>query len=70
MPERILCRTFFRLEEQRSGTLVRFTHGGWRDETDYFIACNTTWGELVFRLKAAGEGTPRAPLFLAGAMAY
>jgi hypothetical protein len=60
----------FRLEGRAAGTLVRFTHGGWRSETEYFTACNTTWGELMFRLKAAAEGKPRGPLFLAGDMAY
>jgi hypothetical protein len=49
---------------------LRFTHGGWRSETDYFLNCNTTWGELMYRLKAAAEGKPRGPLFLASDLAY
>ena len=60
----------FRLEGRASGTLMRFTHGGWRSETDYFTSCNTTWGELMFRLKAAAEGKSHGPLFLANDMAY
>ena len=60
----------FRLENRPSGTLVRFTHSGWRSETDYFTSCNTTWGELMFRLKASAEGKPRGPLFLASELAY
>jgi hypothetical protein len=60
----------FRLEGRASGTLLRFTHGGWRSETDYFLNCNTTWGELMYRLKSAAEGKPRGPLFLAGDLAY
>jgi uncharacterized protein YndB with AHSA1/START domain len=60
----------FRLESRASGTVVRFTHGGWRSETDYFVNCNTTWGELMYRLQSAAEGKPRGPLFLAGALAY
>ena len=60
----------FKLERRPSGTLVRFTHGGWQSETDYFISCNTTWGELMFRLKSAAEGKPRGPLFLAADLAY
>jgi hypothetical protein len=60
----------FRLEGRASGTLVRFTHGGWRSETDYFTNCNTTWGELMYRLKSAAEGKPRGPLFLASDLAY
>jgi hypothetical protein len=37
---------------------------------DYFTSCNTTSGELIFRLKAAAEGKPRGPLFLAADLAY
>ena len=63
-------RIVFHLEAAGGGTLVRFTHGGWGGATDYFVSCNTTWGELMFRLKAAAEGKSRGPLFLAESMAY
>jgi len=53
----------FDLEANRNGTLIRFTHAGWRAETPYFISCNTTWGELMFRLKEAAEGGKPGPLF-------
>ena len=59
-----------RLEKRGSGTVVQFTHGGWQADTDYFVSCNTTWGEPMFRLKAAAEGRPRGPLFLAIGMTY
>jgi hypothetical protein len=42
----------------------------WRAETDYFVACTTTWGELMFRLKATAEGKTPGPLFSATGMAY
>ena len=61
-------RIIFGLEARGSETLLRFTHRGWRSETDYFISCNTTWGELMYRLKAAAEGQSRGPLFLAGGL--
>src|SRR6266567_5448491 len=57
-------RISFRLDQNKSGTLLRFIHGAWRAETDYFMNCNTTWGELMYRLKAAAEGKSRGPLFL------
>jgi hypothetical protein len=60
----------FRLEGRGAGSLLRFTHAGWRSETDYFTSCNTTWGALMYRLKAAAEGKPSGPLFLANDMAY
>ncbi len=63
-------RIDFRLEPKGAATLLRFTHAGWAAETDYFVSCNTTWGELMFRLKAAAEEKSAGPLFLAASMAY
>jgi hypothetical protein len=63
-------RIALRLEARAAGTVLRSTHEGWRSETDYFVSCNTTWGELMFRLKSAAEGKSRGPLFRAGDMAY
>jgi hypothetical protein len=63
-------RLIFHLEPAGSGTLVRFIHAGWQAETAYFISCNTVWGELMFRLKAAAEGKPRGPLFLPNSLTY
>lgn len=63
-------RIIFRLEVGSSGTLLRFMHGGWKAETDYFTACNTTWGELMYRLKAVAEGKRPGPLFRVGDLAY
>jgi uncharacterized protein YndB with AHSA1/START domain len=60
----------FELAENKDLTLVRFTHADWKSETDYFTSCTTTWGELMFRLKAAAEGKARGPLFSATDMAY
>jgi len=59
----------FRLEASGPGTLLRFIHSEWEAETDYFVSCNTAWGELMFRLKAAAEGKSRGPLFLADGLA-
>jgi uncharacterized protein YndB with AHSA1/START domain len=63
-------RILFRVEARGAGSLLRFTHAGWRTETDYFTSCNTTWGELMFRVKATAEGKSSGPLFLANDMAY
>jgi len=60
----------FRLDAANSGTLLRFTHAGWKGETDYFVACTTTWGELMYRLKAVAEGKRPGPLFRMAEMAY
>jgi len=56
-------RIIFEMETTKSGSLILFTHAGWRAESAYFMSCNTTWGELMFRLKAAAEGKTPGPLF-------
>jgi len=63
-------RLLFDLADQKDQTLLRFTHADWQAETDYFVACNTTWGELMFRVKAVAEGKTPGPLFSAPGMAY
>jgi hypothetical protein len=60
----------FRLEAGGPGTILRFAHTNWQSATDYFTSCNTTWGTLMFRLKATAEGKSPGPLFLADSMAY
>jgi len=63
-------RLIFVMESAGQNTNLQFTHADWALETDYFISCNTTWGELMFRLKAAAEGKPTGPLFLTDSLAY
>ena len=63
-------RLLFELEAQGATTVVRFTHAGWARASDFFVSCNTTWGGLMFRLKAAAEGRAPGPLFLANSLAY
>jgi len=63
-------RLRFALIASEGGTRVRFTHAGWAERTEYFDSCNTTWGELMYRLKAAAEGCPRGPLFDTNGVAY
>lgn len=63
-------KLLFQLTPRDNGTLVKFTHAAWSSETDYFVSCNTTWGELMFRLKAAAEGKTPGPLFSATALAH
>ena len=52
-------RVHFSLEPDDGQTVLRFRHVDWRQETEYFWTCNTTWGDLMYRLKAAAEGHPR-----------
>ncbi len=51
----------FNLEKKGDQTLVRFVHGGWRSETDFFASCNYNWGHYMASLKSyceTGTGTP------------
>ncbi len=63
-------RILFRLTATRTGSQLQFTHADWRNETDYFVSCNTTWGELMFQLKAAAEGKQPGPLFSKDGFGY
>ena len=63
-------RIVFYLTQPVSTTSLSFGHEGWLGETDYFRSCNTTWGELMYRLKAAAEGKKPGPLFGAKSLAY
>ena len=63
-------RIAFHVAAAKSGSVVRFTHSGWRAASDYFVSCNTTWGELMFRLKAVAEGKMPGPLFSRDGMGY
>lgn len=53
----------FVLQPAEAGSKLRFSHRDWRDQTDYFFNCNTTWGALMYRLKAAAEGKTPGPFF-------
>ena len=42
-------------------TVLRFTHGNWREPTDFYASCNFHWGYYLRSLKLlleTGEGTP------------
>ena len=43
------------------GATVRFTHSGWKAATEMYAICNTTWGELMYRLKNYVEGRNPGP---------
>jgi uncharacterized protein YndB with AHSA1/START domain len=42
-------------------TTLRFTHGGWKAASDFFAICNSSWGELMYRLKGYLEGKAPGP---------
>jgi uncharacterized protein YndB with AHSA1/START domain len=44
-------------------TRLQFTHGNWASPDGAYAMCNTTWGELMYRLRDWCEGKGSAPLF-------
>jgi len=59
--EWIDTRLTFRLESRDQGTILRFKHGNWRAETDFFASCNYHWGNYMTSLKnycENGQGSP------------
>lgn len=62
--EWVSTRVEFDLRPRKDGgTLLSFAHRGWRSAEGELPQCNTVWGELMHRLKAAAEGAPRGPYF-------
>ena len=47
--------------EQEGKTEVCVTQGNWRSTDGWFALCNTTWGELMYRLKNHVEGKAPGP---------
>lgn len=50
------------ISPQGSVTVLHLTHGMWRSTTGWFAPCNSTWGELMYRLKGYLEGRAPGPL--------
>jgi uncharacterized protein YndB with AHSA1/START domain len=51
----------FNLNPDQNNTILRFTHGNWRNSTDFFASCNYQWGYYLRSLKLyceTGKGTP------------
>jgi hypothetical protein len=46
-----------------AGSVLHFVHGNWRAMTDMCAMCNTTWGQLMHRLKAHAETGRPEPLW-------
>lgn len=57
--------TRIEVDLQGSGgtTRMRFGHRNWKSTKGMYCVCNTTWGELMYRLRDYCEGRGRGPLF-------
>jgi uncharacterized protein YndB with AHSA1/START domain len=49
------------LSSQNGSTTLRFTQSGWKEISDFCATCNSTWGELMYRLKDYVEGRNPGP---------
>jgi len=47
------------------GSILNFVHRGWREMTPFCASCNSTWGELMYRLKGYVESGRPAPRWTA-----
>ena len=65
-----MTRLVFHMAAKEGKTDLRFTHEGWREVTPFFIACNSTWGALLYRLKAVAEGRAPGPFFTRSGVAH
>jgi uncharacterized protein YndB with AHSA1/START domain len=59
--EWIGTKLIFEIEEKDKNSVLKFTHGNWREETDFFASCNYHWGYYMRSLKLfceTGKGNP------------
>jgi uncharacterized protein YndB with AHSA1/START domain len=54
-------RITWEMGEENGVTTLRMTHAGWREVSPFCASCNSTWGELMYRLKDAVEGRNPGP---------
>lgn len=62
-PEWDGTRLSWELASEGEDTMLRFTHSGWRNLSDFCAMCNSTWGELMYRLRNYVEGREPGPLW-------
>lgn len=60
-PEWAGTRLEWNITPQGQTTALAFVHRGWRELTPFCASCNSTWGELMYRLKAYVEGQQPGP---------
>ena len=51
------------LEGDNDSTTVRFKQSKWKAATELYAICNSSWGELIYRLKNYVEGRKPGPLW-------
>jgi uncharacterized protein YndB with AHSA1/START domain len=49
------------LSPQDGSTTLRFNHSNWKAASDFYATCNSSWGELMHRLRDYVEGRNPGP---------
>lgn len=66
-PDWVGTRIVASLASTESGaTRLNFSHEGWKAGAPSYALCNTTWGELMHRLRDVAEGRQPGPRFRSG----
>jgi uncharacterized protein YndB with AHSA1/START domain len=60
-PEWVGTTLTWTIAPEEGGSRLRFTQSGWKNMTDMVATCNSTWGELMYRLKGYVEGKNPGP---------
>src|SRR5712692_10268956 len=55
-PEWRGTRLEWNISKDGAGSVLSFIHRDWREMTVFCASCNSTWGELMYRIKAYVEG--------------
>lgn len=56
-------RLRWEISKTKDGSDLMFTHSRWKTVDETFRSCNSTWGELMYRLKAYVESGKPDPHF-------
>jgi uncharacterized protein YndB with AHSA1/START domain len=49
------------IRRENDATVLHFTHSGWKSMSNFCATCNSSWGELMHRLKGYAEGKNPGP---------
>jgi uncharacterized protein YndB with AHSA1/START domain len=60
-PEWTGTRLIWSLVPDGRHTILKFTHAGWKEMTDYCASCNSMWGRLMYRIKDYAETGRASP---------
>jgi uncharacterized protein YndB with AHSA1/START domain len=63
-PEWAGTKLTWKISREGNASVLRFAHSGWKSVSDFCATCNSTWGELMYRLKDYVEGRKPGPHWL------